>query len=190
MLFGPLQRAAGSVERPLFPTEMDFKATGSGFFLDPGVKKAGYPAKKAGYPANVSRRASADPAAARAALVLPAAGGHPLAIYLARSRGPPHRGAAPSPFFNPLVTRLAAVDAAPPPGPRPAPHGRLATPHRGGYGCRRHRRRPCHRRWTRQTNRPPNRTASSATGKQTRICWSVCSGNRARTERQSVRRIC
>jgi len=35
---------------------MDFKATGSGFFLDPGVKKAGYPAKKAGYPANVSRR--------------------------------------------------------------------------------------------------------------------------------------
>jgi len=46
------------------------------------------------------------------------------------------------------------------------------------------------RRWTRQTNRPLNRTACSATGKQTRICWSVCSGNRARTERHSVRRLC
>jgi len=52
LLFGPLLRAAGSVERPLFPTEMDFKATGSGFFRDPG-------AKKAGYPANFSRRAVA-----------------------------------------------------------------------------------------------------------------------------------
>ena len=37
-------------------------------------------------------------------------------------------------------------------------------------------------RWTRQTNRPPNRTVCLATGKQTRICWSICSGNRARTE--------
>ena len=52
LLFGPLLRAAGSVERPLCPTEKDFKATGSGFFRDPG-------AKKAGYPANVSRRAGA-----------------------------------------------------------------------------------------------------------------------------------
>jgi len=50
LLFGPHQRAARSVERPLFPTEMDIEATGSGFFLDPGAKKAGYPAK-------VSRRA-------------------------------------------------------------------------------------------------------------------------------------
>jgi len=57
LLFGPLLRAAGSVERPLFPTEMDFKATGSGFFQDPG-------AKKAGYPANFSRRAVAGAAAA------------------------------------------------------------------------------------------------------------------------------
>jgi len=44
-MFGPLLRVAGSVERPLFPTQMDFKATGSGFFRDPGAKKAGYPAK-------------------------------------------------------------------------------------------------------------------------------------------------
>lgn len=120
---------------------------------------------------------SADPAAARAALVLPAAGGHPLAIYLARSRGPPHRGAAPSPFFNPLVTRLAAVDAAPPPGPRPAPHGRLATPHRGGYGCRRHRRRPCH-----PTACP--RDGSSAARKRRRAAASqpaaAVAGNRPR----------
>jgi len=40
-------------------------------------------------------------------------------------------------------------------------------------------------RWTRQTNRTPNRTASSATGKQTPICWSVRSGNRARAGRHS-----
>jgi len=32
-----------SVELPLVPTEMDVNATGSGFFLDPAVNKAGYP---------------------------------------------------------------------------------------------------------------------------------------------------
>ena len=51
-------------------------------------------------------------------------------------------------------------------------------------------RRLCKRRWTRQPNRPPNRTACSATGKQMPICWPLCSGNRPRTERQSVRRRC
>jgi len=45
-----------------------------------------------------------------------------------------------------------------------------------------------HRRWTRQPNRPPNRTACSATRQQMPICWPFCSGNRPRTERHSVRR--
>jgi len=42
------------------------------------------------------------------------------------------------------------------------------------------------RRWTRKINRPPNRTARLATGKQMPICWPICSGNVPRTERHSV----
>jgi len=90
----------------------------------------------------------------------------------------PARAATPRPSTHAVPTITTRVSDQ---------HTRLTRPPLGCSKCR----RPCwHRRCRMQPNRTPNRMVCSGTGNRTPICSGVCSGNRRRTDGDSVRSRC